>query len=1133
MLYKNHIADNLSANYLSIGCLSNGKCKKCGNKSNLCKYGGMFKFDDTEKLYKHISNNHNASEFCLVERRTEYFMLFFDLDVAEDVIEKDKMIELFSFIIENISHVLKYYIHMKKSQKELRYIYSDRSDSKINKLHLYYPYIVVNSHHALAIREKVIQNIMQDNKFNIDEAAYRKIIDDSVYKQSGIRLLFQKKPHEDGYYVINHNKSTYKNVSFNKYDQLLATSIRRANNCINIRLNMDENGCALLANDTDIVVNNFNKPKTNKTHIIRAAKSAKQNDVQGEEYSKLDLTIPLDMAKELFANLSEKRISEYSSWIRIVLLCRNYGLRTIAHDVSKRCKDKYNSNELDMILNNQSQHRGNPLTVGSLFEWSKEDNEANHKRIIGKYMVEGYYRELTCNRNDTLTKLKICESYSQPFARQLDYNKHNVIILKSPLGSNKSGECIKAIVELVEKYNYKKICCLASRVVLVSDLHERFNEPIYGEEENRPAKLNMTKYSDIINKSELYKYDRLIQTPDSLVNMFDEDGILDPPDILFADEIESILEYVALSDTLKSTRREVFVVLMEYIKKAKYVLLADGNVSKFVVKFIKKIRKEVERDGNDKADSFKLIYNKCSNDNNKYFFMKNEHEWSDQLDRHIAEGKKIFISTDSKDFSDKLYKHINIKYPKLKVGLYNSDTDDELKLNIGNVNKTWMEFDIVIISPTITFGVNMSAVYFDYVYAFYQTTIPARSVYQQLRRVRYIKSNEAYIYLKDEHKKDQKYYITEIKELAKYVARNKKEFPLSQNLASIYEDGVTLDMNDKFNRIYIFFLSERHKCNNNYLDELVYYITEYGGQVHQQIKGIVHSKDYINSQTELKEMINEERIDALMLAYKDIDKYDEVKFKPIKSYHDKNIILVNYILGSFGLNKIDREFLGKIKNVRNVDKFNESIIYFANKKYVDGYVKFRAKTGFPISLENEFKKINLIKQMIGLFWPNGILDNSIVTVYSNKICPTEKDKIESLQSKLDFFKENGKILKQNFNSLKRKDIPVNEYQMIGWVESVIEEYFGGFITIDISERKRKTYKKDTYCCYNCSIHLHIYIELFLNKYKSVCEKNILDVIKHTYDSKIICTYADLHKNNCFAKLYAKNIDMSAYMFYND
>lgn len=190
MLYKSYISDNINANYLSIGCISNGKCKKCGNKSNLCKYGGMFNFDDTDKLYKHISDNHTASEFCLVERRTEYFMLFFDLDVAENVIDKDKILYFFDFIIGNISHVIKYYVHMKKSQKELRYIYSDRSDGKTNKLHLYYPYIIVNSHYAITIREKIIHNIMENNKFNIDEATYRKIIDNSLHRQIKIISIY-------------------------------------------------------------------------------------------------------------------------------------------------------------------------------------------------------------------------------------------------------------------------------------------------------------------------------------------------------------------------------------------------------------------------------------------------------------------------------------------------------------------------------------------------------------------------------------------------------------------------------------------------------------------------------------------------------------------------------------------------------------------------------------------------------------------------------------------------------------------------------------------------------------------------------------------------------------------------------
>lgn len=81
-------------------------------------------------------------------------------------------------------------------------------------------------------------------------------------------------------------------------------------------------------------------------------------------------------------------------------------------------------------------------------------------------------------------------------------------------------------------------------------------------------------------------------------------------------------------------------------------------------------------------------------------------------------------------------------------------------------------------------------------------------------------------------------------------------------------------------------------------------------------------------------------------------------------------------------------------------------------------------------------------------------------------------------------------MKQYFSCLKQRKLPENEYQMIGWIEAIVGEFFGGFITIDISDRKKKLCKKEAYYYYTCSINPVIYLELSLNKHKSVYEKYV-------------------------------------------
>lgn len=274
------------------------------------------------------------------------------------------MIEgLWIFIINHFNEVLKYYINVQSD--EITYIYSDRED-KENKLHIYYPNIIINKYHALTIRKKVINNILGDinNKYGLDSDTWIKIIDASVYKANGLRVLGQKKPHERCGYKINIEKSTYSealscskvnafstygNIKTDILKQFQLTSIRTDNNEVNILLNVDENGYSFLYRDTE------------KLEIKNAIEN--QNERQSKKVNK-------------------------------------------------------NNNNMENTIENIKQE----------------------------------FLFLTCPR-----------------------------------------KLIKAITDLCEKYNWFSISTITSRIVLISDLYKRFNSPLYGEIEKRPAKNRYQK----------------------------------------------------------------------------------------------------------------------------------------------------------------------------------------------------------------------------------------------------------------------------------------------------------------------------------------------------------------------------------------------------------------------------------------------------------------------------------------------------------------------------------------------------------------------------------------------------------------------------------------------------------------
>ena len=1098
-------SNKLEANYLSIGCKSNERHGEF--IKNKCFYGGVYNIDPNV-LYKYILTEPFAKFRCFVEQRTEYFMLFYDLDIDEQL--KIDYYKFFDFIIDKILLSLRYYINLSENEHELLYIYSDRVDKK-NKLHLYFINIVINRFQALTLRNKLIELIIEDNLFKLTREQLDKIIDESIFVQCGLRLLYQQKPHEKGYYGINKEKSTLKNIPKNKIDQFKLTSIRKNSIMSTIDLKKNQNGYAMLFCDSEklmqpIKINKLIK-KINKINI--------QNDTDLEI---LPLEIPFEIILLLFDNISIERIKIYKLWIKIIVLCKNYGWFELAHKISKKCLEKYDRQQIDNILYGKHNPSIEPITIGSLFCWSKENNEIEHNKILYKLYNEGYYKQVRCKNDIQFGNMENCDTYESDYLMDLETNTFDTFIIKAPLGTNKTGKIIETITNLHTKQNLDRINVIASRIVLCSDLFGRFNEPIYAEKINRPKQLKMINYSLVVDKKKnLHKQKRLIQTPDSLIHMLNEENMIDLIDALYIDELESLYDYVCTSDTLKDKRKLVYNILQYDIKHAKYLFLSDGNITEFVSKFIQEIRQN---------NKIKIIYNKKKTDKNSYYFMVNEQDWFEQLKSDIVNGKKIFIPTDSKEYSDLIYKELSIAFPNLKIKLYNVDTKDEDKIKLDQVNKIFIKYDIIICSPTITYGTNFIKYYFDVVYGFYQCTILPNSVYQQIKRIRFIKEEKAYIFLKNHNPIKNVYHPTDMEELRTYVLQNRQEFSNILNcLNETYDNGFKLSIEDSFTKLYLHFLSKRHQANNDYFGELVKYLTEYGGKVYMQVKNkTANDKYYSNKQNIIKELKND-KIDELVLADQEVDKYYSIIHKTFKTTQDKNIIIAKYIRDVFGLKQLNKQFLVHLGKLINVDKFYKSLIYLANDDYKKKYIKKYKNKEFAEVIANQFKQAKLVEEFIKIFWKNGLLDTNTIRVYSEKNKFIDEQKM--------FINAKEKELRMLFQMLKRKNQPKNSFQLVDWMDTVLNEFFGGFVFLDKSEQKQQKINKKRYSYYNISINQLRYVELVINKNKFILGQENLDIIKNNFlDQK--CIYSSLHLNININDLFNYNkIDYSDYMFIDD
>jgi hypothetical protein len=202
--------------------------------------------------------------------------------------------------------------------------------------------------------------------------------------------------------------------------------------------------------------------------------------------------------------------------------------------------------------------------------------------------------------------------------------------------------------------------------------------------------------------------------------------------------------------------------------------------------------------------------------------------------------------------------------------------------------------------------------------------------------------------------------------------------------------------------------------------------------------------------------------------------------------YNRAIKQIKEIKNIFKVDKLTIELLTDLDNMNNIYAFNESITYFTDDS-----------SNFII-----YKKINVIKKMVKLFWKDGILDINTIQVFSKKGNTTDEQ--------LLFFHKNEQNLRSFFSDLKRKTIPDNSFQLLSWVNSILNDYFGGFIKLNISKRKRKRINKQRISYYNISINNQKYIELlFLTKLIESVKTILPYVIKNGLED-INCKYKEIH-----------------------
>lgn len=311
-----------------------------------------------------------TKEYCLVEKKTDYYVLSWDLDFKEKIDE---------CYIENHEKITKYIIEkINESIDEIiinadkDYVYAE-STKGLGK-HIYYIFIITDTKLHLKMYNMVIKKIEKDKKYNMN--VINNIIDKSVCGDVGIRLFGCVK--DGGYYYPVKEKSTYKisgNIEEDFEYCLLNTEASKYNNEIKIELEEEIK-------------------KTEEKKIEKLKYDKKVN----ESFKEI---------RELL-NIIQEKNQEYSDWIKVGLCLYTTNDSEEMKEIWKEWSEidyefepkQFNSLEEEINYKWKSfKEVSNPLTIGTIKKMAKDKN-------IEKY-VEWY------NKNNKKPIVNLIKDFDQ------------------------------------------------------------------------------------------------------------------------------------------------------------------------------------------------------------------------------------------------------------------------------------------------------------------------------------------------------------------------------------------------------------------------------------------------------------------------------------------------------------------------------------------------------------------------------------------------------------------------------------------------------------------------------------------------------------------------------------------------
>lgn len=429
--------------------------------------------------------------------------------------------------------------------------------------------------------------------------------------------------------------------------------------------------------------------------------------------------IPLYVLEKYVKLLSKKRADNYNDWnnLGICLHWCNEKSFDLWHEFSKQSKEKYKGK--NDCAKQWNDYEGTYSSLNTLKLWTLEDNYREYYKLD---LEKQNFKYIEMKKNYLKGLKEVIKDRKSMLCKQVDNlmnGKFKTLAICSPYDSGKTT----IVRNILKEYDPKRILFVTYRQSLAQSLHGAFVDDMV---------CNYLSGSFTFDADRLIcQYDSLKKTiVDSKTCMFNKEFQIPKYDLVVVDEIESVLNHTCAS-TIKNKEFH-FDIFKNILKGSTSILALDGDFGNRSYDFLKEL------------GSCKVVKNVFEKGGRHFIFTDKMKTFDDKIEKSLKDGKNVVIVSMSSTIATEYNKRYSKKY---KTALYCSRSDDEAKSKLNKVEEEWVKYKLVIYTPTVESGVDMSVEHFDDMYIILsKNSCTYRALSQMAFRVRKLRNNNIYVF---------------------------------------------------------------------------------------------------------------------------------------------------------------------------------------------------------------------------------------------------------------------------------------------------------------------------------------------------------------------------------------------------